>query len=283
MSRNPLSDEMQRWIVHEAMSGADPEAVLRPLLADGWEEQDAIDAVQEVVARHVAEVAHRDDLPLPVPVPVPIEPNGAAVLDLGDRQVQVLASLKLPRVVVLGGLLSEEECDALVALSEPKLRRSTTVDPATGGDQVHADRTSSGTWFERGGNAICARIEARIARLLDWPLENGENIQILHYRAGAEYKPHHDYFDTAEPSAEVLLQRGGQRVATVVMYLNTPRRGGATVFPDVHLEVAAVKGNAVFFSYDRAHPMTRTLHGGAPVVEGEKWIATKWLRERRHE
>ncbi len=283
MSRPQLSVEMQQWVVREATSGADPEAVLRPLLADGWGEQDAIDAVQEVVAAHVAEIARRDALPLPVPVPVPIEPNGSAVLDLGDRQVQVLASLKLPRVVVLGGLLSEQECDALVALSVSKLRRSTTVDPLTGGDQVHEGRTSTGTWFERGANEVCARIEARIARLLDWPLENGENLQILHYRSGAEYKPHHDYFDTAEPSAEVLLQRGGQRVATVVMYLNTPARGGATVFPDVHLEVAAVKGNAVFFSYDRAHPMTRTLHGGAPVIEGEKWIATKWLRERRHQ
>ena len=46
---------------------------------------------------------------------------------------------------------------------------------------------------------------------------------------------------------------------------------------------APLKGNAVFFSYDRPHPMTRTLHGGAPVVEGEKWVATKWLREGRFE
>jgi prolyl 4-hydroxylase len=66
-----------------------------------------------------------------------------------------------------------------------------------------------------------------------------------------------------------------------VAYLNTPERGGATTFPDVNLEVAPVKGNAVFFSYDRAHPMTKTLHGGAPVLAGEKWVATKWLREGR--
>ena len=59
--------------------------------------------------------------------------------------------------------------------------------------------------------------------------------------------------------------------------------GGSTIFPDVQLDVAPVKGNAVFFSYDRAHPVTRTLHGGAPVVEGEKWVATKWLREGRFE
>ena len=49
----------------------------------------------------------------------------------------------------------------------------------------------------------------------------------------------------------------------------------------VALEVAPIKGNAVFFSYDRPHPVTRTLHGGAPVIAGEKWVATKWLREGR--
>lgn len=282
MKQHALSVDLQHWVIREAQSGADPEAVLAPLLAAGWDEQAAIDAVQEAVARHVAEAAARENLPLPVAVPVPIEPNGASVLDLGDRLVHVLASFKLPRVVLLGGFLADEECDELVAMSAQKLRRSTTVDPGTGADQIHADRTSTGTWFERGGNALCLRIEARIARLLDWPLENGEGIQILRYGPGAQYKPHHDYFDPGEPSAEVLLRRGGQRVATVVMYLNTPQQGGATVFPDVHLEVAAVKGNALFFSYDRPHSMTRTLHGGAAVKAGEKWIATKWLREQAH-
>ncbi|NCW57916.1 MAG: 2-oxoglutarate-dependent dioxygenase, partial [Gammaproteobacteria bacterium] len=72
-----------------------------------------------------------------------------------------------------------------------------------------------------------------------------------------------------------------QRVASLVMYLNTPPRGGATNFPDVGLEVAAVKGNAVFFSYDKADPSTGTLHGGMPVIAGEKWVATKWLRVSR--
>ena len=44
------------------------------------------------------------------------------------------------------------------------------------------------------------------------------------------------------------------------------------------LEVGPIKGNAVFFSYDRPHAATRSLHGGAPVLAGEKWVATKWLR-----
>jgi len=122
-------------------------------------------------------------------------------------------------------------------------------------------------------------LEERIASLVNWPLVNGEGLQVLHYRPGAEYKPHHDYFDPAEPGMAAVLRRGGQRVGTLVMYLNTPLQGGATVFPDVELEVAPIKGNAVFFSYDRPHPVTRSLHGSAPVLAGEKWVATKWLRE----
>ena len=115
------------------------------------------------------------------------------------------------------------------------------------------------------------------------PAENGEGLQILRYRPGAQYRPHYDYFDPAEPGTPKILERGGQRLASIVCYLNTPEAGGATVFPDAGLEVAPVQGNAVFFSYDRPHPSTRTLHGGAEVGAGEKWVATKWLREGRFE
>ena len=96
---------------------------------------------------------------------------------------------------------------------------------------------------------------------------------------GAEYQPHYDYFDPAHVSTPNILKRGGQRVGTLVIYLNTPLAGGSTIFPDIGLDVAPVKGNAVFFSYDRPHPATQTLHGGSPVIEGEKWVATKWLRQ----
>jgi prolyl 4-hydroxylase len=40
-----------------------------------------------------------------------------------------------------------------------------------------------------------------------------------------------------------------------------------------------VRGSAVFFSYDRPHAITKTLHGGTPVLAGEKWVATKWMRQ----
>ncbi|MEZ0308755.1 MAG: 2OG-Fe(II) oxygenase, partial [Ramlibacter sp.] len=195
----------------------------------------------------------------------------------------VLQAMYNPRVVVFGGLLSDEECEALIALAKPRLARSLTVATKTGGEEINADRTSNGMFFQRGENDLIRRIEARIARLVNWPEENGEGLQVLHYQPGTEYKPHYDYFDPNEPGTPTILKRGGQRVGTLVMYLGEPDKGGGTTFPDVHLEVAPKRGNAVFFSYDRPHPSTKTLHGGAPVLAGEKWIATKWLRERRFE
>ena len=215
-----------------------------------------------------------------VPVPDLDLNQSPRQIDAGDRMVDVIATLSHPRVVVLGNLLSAEECDALIESARPHLARSLTVETKTGGEELNPDRTSSGMFFTRGQTPEVARVEARIARLLNWPLENGEGFQVLNYKPGAEYKPHYDYFDPNEPGTPTILRRGGQRVATLVMYLNEPTRGGGTTFPDVGFEVAPVRGNAVFFSYDRAHPATRTLHGGAPVIEGEKWVATKWLRER---
>ena len=191
----------------------------------------------------------------------------------------MVLAMRQPRVVVFDGLLSHEECDELMAMAAQRLTRSETVQTDTGASEVNSARTSQGMFFERGENELCRRIEARIAALIHWPVENGEGLQVLKYLPGAEYKPHYDYFDPAQPGTATILKRGGQRVGTVVMYLNDPEIGGGTTFPDVQLEVAPVKGNAVFFSYDRAHPASKTLHGGAPVVAGEKWVATKWLRE----
>jgi prolyl 4-hydroxylase len=219
-------------------------------------------------------------LPQAVPVPDANVAESPVWVDGGDRPVQIVMAMKEPRVIVFGGLLADDECDAIINAAKPRLARSETVQMDTGGSEVHAARTSRGMFFERGENEVCKRVEARLAKLLSWPVINGEGLQVLHYLPGAEYQPHHDYFDPSKSGTVPILARGGQRVATIVMYLNSPEKGGGTTFPDVGVEVGPVKGNAVFFSYDRPHPGTKTLHGGAPVIAGEKWVATKWLRER---
>ena len=283
MSDQPITPELRQWIVEQAAAGQPPEAVLKSMLASGWKEDVALAALEDTLRGYLDDHAKAKGLPPPTVVPEPMVGELTATLPTVDREVRVLASMRNPRVIVFGGLLADDECDQLVEMARQRLVRSETVETATGGSEVNAARTSDGMFFTRGENALISRIEERMASLLDWPIENGEGLQILRYRPGAEYKPHYDYFDPALSGTPSILKRGGQRVASLVCYLNTPTKGGATVFPDVHFDVAPVKGNAVFFSYDRPHPMTRSLHGGAPVVEGEKWVATKWVREGRFE
>ncbi|MCA0213693.1 MAG: 2OG-Fe(II) oxygenase [Proteobacteria bacterium] len=278
-----ITPELRRWIIEQAQAGYTAEVVLKSMVASGWNEDVAIEAMESTLKGHVESQAVASGLPPAVAVPEPALDESPLYLDAGDRQVCVLQAMFNPRVVVFGGLLSDDECDALIEAARPRLARSLTVATKTGGEELNADRTSNGMFFQRGENEVVKRVEERIARLVNWPVENGEGLQVLHYRPGAEYKPHYDYFDPNEPGTPTILKRGGQRVATLVIYLGEPAKGGGTTFPDVHLEVAPKRGNAVFFSYERAHPSTKTLHGGAPVIEGEKWIATKWLRERRFE
>ncbi len=271
-----ITPAVRVWLAEQQAAGFGPDQLLSSLLDAGWGDA----AARHLLAMPAKMAANDWPLPSPLPVPWPAHAGERLALPAGDRQVNAITVLQDPPLLVLEGLLSREECQALIDAAAPRMSRSLTVDVKTGGEETNQARTSEGMFFERGESALISRIEARIGALLGWPVQNGEGLQVLRYGPGAEYKPHYDYFDPAEPGTASILQRGGQRVATLVMYLNEPEAGGATVFPDAALAVVPKCGNAVFFSYSQPHAVSRTLHGGAPVVSGEKWIATKWLRER---
>lgn len=279
--------ELRQWIIRQVEHGRAPDELLRDLMSRGHAEAQAVELMTRAFESRLAEVkSKKSTTESPageaIAVPQPLASDWPTTLHAGDRDVRVLFSLQNPRIVLFGGLLAEAECDQLVALARKHMSASNVINMDTGGETRHEYRTSTGMAFARAATPLITRIERRIEALLNWPFENGEALQILRYEVGQEYRPHYDYVDPTQPGAAPFLARGGQRVASLVMYLNTPESGGATHFPDVGLEVAAVKSNAVFFSYDRPHPSTKTLHGGMPVRAGEKWVATKWLRESAH-
>lgn len=277
--------ELRRWIDEQLGRGCDPADMIDAMITVGhpaefarrWVEAAASGAAVDAAT----DEAEASESPTVVPEPLAETlSTGAHFIDTGDHRVEVGISLAKPRVIVFRNLLTDAECDELVAVSRPKLARSETVNRASGGTELNAARTSEGTYFFHDASPLLERINRRIAAVTRWPLANGEPLQILHYGVGAEYQPHYDYFSLEDAGTPSLLTHGGQRVATLIIYLNTPEAGGATIFPDAGLEVAPIRGSAVFFSYDHPGPDTRTLHGGTPVVAGEKWIATRWMRER---
>jgi prolyl 4-hydroxylase len=185
-----------------------------------------------------------------------------------------------PRIVLLRNFLNNKECAHLISQAIPKLDRSETLDEESGEGKIVDERTSHGMFFDgRGCDSIIRRIEEKISHLTMMPVKYGESIQVLRYGPGEEFKPHHDYFDRESIGGKEVLANGGQRMATLIMYLNSVGEGGETIFPEIDLKITPKKGNAVLFY--NCHPNGKedplTCHGGAPVVQGTKWIATKWI------
>ncbi|KAF2312457.1 hypothetical protein GH714_034737 [Hevea brasiliensis] len=199
-----------------------------------------------------------------------------------------------PRAFIYHNFLSKEECDYLINLAKPQMQKSTVVDSETGKSKDSRVRTSSGTFLPRGRDKKIREIEKRIADFTFIPVEHGEGLQVLHYEVGQKYEPHFDYF-----MDEFNTKNGGQRIATVLMYLSDVEEGGETVFPSAKGNYSAVPwwnelsecgkgglsvkpkmGDALLFWSMKpdASLDPSSLHGGCAVIKGNKWSATKWMR-----
>ncbi|MFS0576448.1 2OG-Fe(II) oxygenase [Sporosarcina sp. 179-K 3D1 HS] len=189
-----------------------------------------------------------------------------------DREIDIFVRLEEPLVVVLGNVLSNEECDELIRLSKDKMKRSKIGETR----EVNELRTSSSMFIEESENEIVARVEKRTSSIMNIPIEHGEGLQILQYTPGQQYKAHYDFFSSASKVTN-------NRISTLVMYLNDVEQGGVTFFPKLNFSVFPKKGMAVYFEYFYTDQNVNelTLHGGAPVIAGEKWVATQWMRKQK--
>ncbi|KAI3907233.1 hypothetical protein MKW92_025237 [Papaver armeniacum] len=193
-----------------------------------------------------------------------------------------------PRIIVLHDFLSLScmECDHLIEIARPRLQPTKVI--------KSDNRTSFGKFLSKqeSKNPIVQAIEKRISVFSQVPVENGEVIQVLRYEKNQFFKLHHDYFsDTSN------LKQGGQRIATMLMYLSNNVEGGETYFPKAGTgkcgcagkvkkgsSVKPIKGNAVLFwsmGLDGKED-PRSIHAGCEVLSGEKWTATKWMRQNKH-
>ena len=259
----------------------------------------AAEAAQAIVEAFVR--ARRGDRSMPIDqVELPADPMPSALhgappyryetprfrpgtsIATDDRIVRVAARAERPMLAVLNGVFSADECEEVIALARGRLRPSTLVDPRTGRDVVSGLRSSLGMFFRPAETPLIARLDRRIAEIMNLPVSHGEGLQILHYPEGAGSAPHYDFLVPSNPANQASIARSGQRVSTLVTYLNDVPAGGETVFPAAGWAVSPQRGNAVYFEYANSHSELdhASLHASSAVTRGEKWVATKWMRER---
>src|SRR5215467_9921433 len=157
MNTQVVTQELRDWIVAQARAGCRPEDVLQSMRTSGWDEDTALDALETTLEQYLA--AQQPKQPsAPVPVPEPDLTTAPSVVQTPDRAVEIVMAMRSPRLIVFGGLLSDDECDQMIALAQPRMARSETVHNASGGSEVHASRTSDGMFFERGEHPVVDRI-----------------------------------------------------------------------------------------------------------------------------
>ena len=186
-----------------------------------------------------------------------------------------------PWVVIVDDYLPEAERTALVRAAASRLEA-----PMLDTGDIEADaqvRSGRVAWIHHGLAPGIRALAERIASLVGIPLENAESFQVVRYGPGQEYRPHFDGYDMSTRVGEANTARGGQRLATALLYLSAPAIGGATGFPTLGMDVPAMPGRLLVFwnvGDDREAPHPGALHAGNPVEVGEKWIANLWFRER---
>ncbi len=187
-----------------------------------------------------------------------------------------------PDIVRTENVLTVEECDYLICASAGLLHRSKVVDSSkSAADHAQYRTSEEATFGLLDLDLALIAIYARLAAVAGVPRENCELMGVLRYQPGQEYKSHHDYLpeDAADYSE---VKRSGQRARTLLVSLNDDFEGGETIFPRLDLSFAGAPGDALVFhnTDEKGMPYPETLHAGAPVTNGEKWILTLWCRER---
>ena len=192
-----------------------------------------------------------------------------------------LAYDKDPKIVIYHDLLRDREINAIKNKARPMLRRATVHDPKTG-DLVFADyRVSKSAWLKPEMDEIVNEVINKVGDVTGLNMRYAESLQVANYGLAGQYEPHFDHSTIKQPKQ--FAQFGGNRIATMLMYMSEVERGGSTIFVNTGPGVAIrpEKGSGVFWYNLKRNGKgdIKTRHAACPVLLGHKWVSNLWIHE----
>ena len=179
---------------------------------------------------------------------------------------------------IINNIINEQEANHIINKSSMQLHDSLIL-----GDTLDTKiRKSKSTWLYKD-DPIVMKIMIKIANIVKLPLENAEALQVVKYDPNGYYNEHHDSCCDGHELCAEFIKRGGQRIKTILIYLNDEFTEGATNFPVLNKKIKPPKYSAVIFNplatnSNKCHP--KALHAGLPVKSGTKYVANLWFREK---
>lgn len=188
-----------------------------------------------------------------------------------------------PRVLVSRGFLSAPACGWLIGRAQGRFARAQVYDAEKAGVEENAARSNSAFEFAMAElDLVVVLLRAKIAATVGVEPPALEPLQMLHYSPGQTFEPHYDFLDPEKPGHAEEIARGGQRMATFLVYANEAYEGGHTDFPVLGVSVKGRTGDALLFANldGEGKPDVSMRHAGLPPTAGEKWLLSQWIRER---
>lgn len=271
---NEIGEQWRSWITENLNRGVPRDRLFEQMVASGFNRIATEDAIAMQAGWRMPVPSNRE------------ERTAAALSNLADyredlaAELRPILTLKSPRISLFESAIGRDQCVELIAEASSRMKVATIVDSVTGHAEQHSSRRSDVAMFNRAETPLVDAIERQLSSLLRIPIDHGEGLQVVRYGVGGEYRPHFDFFPDLHAGSAAHTERGGQRIATMILYLNNVLSGGETDFPDAGVTVRARQGFGCYFSSvdDDGLADDRSLHAGRPVLDGEKWIATKWYR-----
>lgn len=184
----------------------------------------------------------------------------------------------ISRIAASRGFAPPGFADWIIERAKDRLQAAMANDPT--GNSVRTATTCAFGPDDR--DVVLAILQERGARLLGVPVSCHEVPNAIHYSPGEQYGRHVDFIEPSIPEFQAELQQLGQRVGTIVTYLNDDFDGAETHFPDAHVTFRGAPGDAIFFAnvLTDGTPDYRTSHCARPPTRGEKWVLSQWIRAK---
>jgi len=212
-------------------------------------------------------------------------PDRDALVRVGEQVRRRLASdptvyrieTDKAEIFAVTNFLDTVECERLMRLIDEVAKPSPTYDAGN----VETYRTSYSGDIDQADSNV-RMMERRICDLLGLDEQCAETLQGQRYEEGQEFRGHYDWFDTSAFYWPHEAETGGQRSWTAMAYLNEVESGGDTEFPNLHMSFPPQPGTLLLWNNMRpdGSPNPDVLHAGTPVIQGVKYVVTKWFRTR---
>ena len=193
-----------------------------------------------------------------------------------NLNVQSLTTQNNIAIIQIPNFITHEDCDEIIKLSAAYLKKATVFNEKENKEECNEGRTAEMGWPGKYNHSVIESYCNKLAEVTTIPIIKQEEMQVIHYLKGGEYRPHFDAF----LKDSQVVQREGNRLLTAIVYLNDDFKGGETIFPNLNLNIKPMKGSLLLFDNllgEEQHPSS--FHGGSPVLEGEKWIGSIWIRK----